>query len=660
MQREAGSARTGTRAPGSEGAGDATLRAVLAAVAGKYEILGEMGHGVDGTIAYLARELNSSRLVVLRLDPANSEDGGVLTVLREVSASLPGGGSSCPDCGAPGLGWGRYCATCGADLAGPAPLRLHGAAGGLPDARPQDPAGFQLLGSVPREGARGGGDVVFARELVTGSVVALAPPSRTASGAAAAPRILHTLAALTAIPLATGRGGEQLGESEPAEPLPRAQPTAHRTAPQEVLLPSDDLALPDDRLPPRPATRIARWWIAPAALLVAAVIGLGAFVKARAARPDGTDAYVGSGGMGVAAAPAVRRNAPDSPPARADSGFLRIGGDLPAGYTVTIDDLPLTRESLALVPGEYVLAARAPGYDSYSERLTLESGQTLVWTPALSRADSGVTHSSSAPVEPRPAASASKKPAQSAKNAPTKNVAEKTDSPATTTPAATVAQSCQESFDAKSWASAATLCEKEARAGSVTAQRNLGVMYDRGVGVERDPARAAQWLRAAAESGSRDAAFQLGAMYETGRGVAADASQSVSWYRRAALLGDRAAQVKVGKAYEAGNGVASDMGEALTWYRKAAGQGDAWAQNYIGFLYGNGKGVPHDDVEALKWFRQAATNGNAQAEYNVGFMYANGRGVRRDDAEALRWYRMAARDGYDEAKRELERRGIEP
>jgi len=70
--------------------------------------------------------------------------------------------------------------------------------------------------------------------------------------------------------------------------------------------------------------------------------------------------------------------------------------------------------------------------------------------------------------------------------------------------------------------------------------------------------------------------------------------------------------------------------------------------------------VPRDDVEAMKWFRQAAANGNAQAEYNVGFMYANGRGVRRSDEEAIRWFRMAARHGYDEAVKELGRRGIEP
>jgi TPR repeat protein len=637
---------------GHDGSGDATLRAVLAAVAGQYEILGEMGRGVAGTITYVARELEFSSLVILRLDPAQSGEGSVLSVLREVSATTPGGSSPCPQCGAAAVGWGRFCATCGADLAPGEALRAQARTGTTSAGEFADPEGFHILGSVARAGAQAAGDVVFARELATGSVVALGPPTRNPGDAPFAPptfRILHTLRPLTASP-ATDHGRAAPPEAEQSsEPLPRAQPTAHRAAPQEVLLPSDDLASPEDRLPPRPADRAPRWWIAPAVLVVAAVIGLAAFVKARASQPDGTEARVGSGGMGVAAAPAPR---PDDSAAatHVDSGFIRIGGALPAGSEVTIDGLPLPQESVALVPGDYVLAASAPGYVAFTERLTLESGQTLVWTPSLKLADAG---------EPAPKKAAVKESGRKTVASASKSAS----SPAESSSVAVApppSQSCQDAYDAKDWSRAATLCAKEARGGSVSAQRNLGVMYDRGVGVERDPARAAQWLRSAAESGSRDAAFQLGAMYENGRGVAQDDAQAVSWYRKAALLGDREAQVKVGKAYEAGEGVPADMGEALTWYRKAAGQGDSWAQNYIGFLYGNGKGVPHDDVEALKWFRQAAANGNSQAEYNVGFMYANGRGVRRSDDEALRWYRQAARHGYDEAQKELARRGIEP
>ena len=654
MLQETGSTRVMAAVSGSDGSGDATLRSVLAAVAGQYEILGEMGRGVAGTVTYLARGLDSSSLVILRLDPAQSGEGAVLSVLREVGATTPGGSSPCPECGAAAVGWGRYCATCGADLAPGDALRVVSYGGASAAGRFADPDGFHILGSVARAGGRGAGDVIFARELSTGSVVALAPPSRLAGIAAGGSRnvrILHTLRPLSAAALEGARSPELQHDVEHnSEPLPRAQPTAHRAAPQEVLLPSDELASPEDRLPPRPPDRAPRWWVAPAALVAAAVIGLAAFVKARASQPDGTEARVGSGGMGVASSPAPKPS--DSAHAtRADSGYIRIVGQLPSGSQITIDGLPLPQDAVALSPGDYVLAASAPGYVSASERLTLEPGQTLVWMPTLT----AVADTKEPPARGTSPGDRSTRAVAASKKSASSNV----DTP-TVAVAPSASRSCEDAFDAKEWTQAATLCAKEARGGSVSAQRNLGVMYDRGVGVSRDPVKAAEWLRTAAGSGSRDAAYQLGAMYESGRGVAQDDGQAVAWYRKAALLGDRESQVKVGKAYEEGKGVSSDMGEALTWYRKAAGQGDAWAQNYIGFLYGNGKGVPHDDVEALKWFRQAAANGNAQAEYNVGFMYLNGRGVRRSDEEAVRWLRQAARHGYDEASKELERRGIEP
>ena len=654
MLRESGSTRVMAGPSGSGGPGDSVLRAVLATVSGQYQLLGELGRAVAGTIMYLARELHSSQLVVLRLDPAQSGEGSVLSVMRELNASIPGGTAPCPDCGATAVVWGRFCPACGADLAGEEGGGVTASAsepGGSPEAARQPaPDGYEILGSIPRAGGTSAGVVYFARELATGSLVALTARAGGASGrevGGSGFHILQTLRPLTpadppAVP--TWPTGLPLEEPAPAPP-PRAQPTPQRAAPQEVLIPTDELSSPDDRLPPRPVGRSRHWWIAPAALSVAAVIGLAAFVKTRASQPDGTDSRLGSGGMGITIASA----APSTAAARVDSGYIRVAGALPRNALVTIDGRAMVGESVALAPGEHLLAASAPGHVGMSERMKLEPGQTLVWMPTLTPT----------------AASTGKAPARSSSSAPTSS-ARKTaaadsprDSPVVAG-AAAPAPSCQSAFDANDWRLAATLCAAEARDGSVAAQRNLGVMYDRGVGVPRDPARAADWLRRAAEAGNRDAAYQLGAMYENGRGVPEDDARAVAWYSKAALLGDREAQVKVGKAYEQGLGVASDMGEALTWYRKAAGQGDAWAQNYIGFLYGNGKGMRHDDAEALRWFRQAAANGNAQAEYNVGFMYANGRGVARSDTEAVRWYKLAASHGYAEAAKELERRGIKP
>ena len=47
------------------------------------------------------------------------------------------------------------------------------------------------------------------------------------------------------------------------------------------------------------------------------------------------------------------------------------------------------------------------------------------------------------------------------------------------------------------------LMQKLAYAGYVTAQTGLGVMYDAGIGVEKNPDKAVKWYRRAAKKGNQ-------------------------------------------------------------------------------------------------------------------------------------------------------------
>jgi uncharacterized protein len=71
----------------------------------------------------------------------------------------------------------------------------------------------------------------------------------------------------------------------------------------------------------------------------------------------------------------------------------------------------------------------------------------------------------------------------------------------------------------------------------LAAQTNLGVMFENGRGVEKDPAQAAQWYRRAADKGNAQAQFNLGDLYEAGRGVDKDLNQALDWFRKAAKQG---------------------------------------------------------------------------------------------------------------------------
>lgn len=90
--------------------------------------------------------------------------------------------------------------------------------------------------------------------------------------------------------------------------------------------------------------------------------------------------------------------------------------------------------------------------------------------------------------------------------------------------------------------------------GMVGAQVNLGVMYDSGSGVSKDPAAAVKWYRAAAVQGDRGAQYNLGLMYAAGRGVPQDMNQAAVWQLRAAEQGFADAQYTLGRMYAADTG----------------------------------------------------------------------------------------------------------
>ena len=86
--------------------------AVREAAAGTFDVLGELGAGASGGVVYLARELASQALVVLKLEPGDDGAGGsqyFLDVGRELDASVPDVELRCPRCRGKLRQWARFC-----------------------------------------------------------------------------------------------------------------------------------------------------------------------------------------------------------------------------------------------------------------------------------------------------------------------------------------------------------------------------------------------------------------------------------------------------------------------------------------------------------------------------------------------------------------------
>lgn len=85
-----------------------------------------------------------------------------------------------------------------------------------------------------------------------------------------------------------------------------------------------------------------------------------------------------------------------------------------------------------------------------------------------------------------------------------------------------------------------------------------------------DNKRLAAVLTRLAENGEVNAQYKLAGLYEQGLGVFTDAAKAFFWYMKAAEQNNAVAQYKVALAYENGDGVAKDLYEAEKWYEKAA------------------------------------------------------------------------------------------
>lgn len=73
-----------------------------------------------------------------------------------------------------------------------------------------------------------------------------------------------------------------------------------------------------------------------------------------------------------------------------------------------------------------------------------------------------------------------------------------------------------------------------AEEGDPEAQVYVGEIFEKGLGLDPDPAAAAVWYLKAAEQGNRSAMLNLGHIFENGLGLPRDPEQARMWYRRAA------------------------------------------------------------------------------------------------------------------------------
>jgi len=234
------------------------------------------------------------------------------------------------------------------------------------------------------------------------------------------------------------------------------------------------------------------------------------------------------------------------------------------------------------------------------------------------------------------------------------------------------------------------------------AKRHLGALdalariYETGDGVEKNPAKAAEYCRIGVEEGvgcpgtKAVLAQKLSRMYAEGQGVPKSLRKAVFYADKGSDGADLEGKL-FGDIYRLQAEAESDPEKANALYAKATkiytdAQDEKPAARYqLGRLYATGRGVPADadksaqlikeaadlgylpakfevehptakalgissDQASVDMVRAAAEAAQPQAQYELGTMLLSGIGVEKNPGEAMKWYRLAAKQNNADAQ----------
>ena len=211
----------------------------------------------------------------------------------------------------------------------------------------------------------------------------------------------------------------------------------------------------------------------------------------------------------------------------------------------------------------------------------------------------------------------------------------------------------KQAFVSKDYERAEAIMRPLAESGHAQAQVTMGILYDNGYGVEKDPATAFNWYLKAAEQGIPIVQHQVAFKYLHGIGVKKNQLEAARWWEMSAKSGLADSQFNLGLMHYRGLGIAKNYDKAIQNFQLAAEQGHGNAQYSLAVMYAFAQGMEKDYDKAIHWFQKAADQNVAQAQYNLGVFYENGYGVEADQKQAQAWYRKAASQGIAQAKEKL-------
>ena len=184
--------------------------------------------------------------------------------------------------------------------------------------------------------------------------------------------------------------------------------------------------------------------------------------------------------------------------------------------------------------------------------------------------------------------------------------------------------------------------QKLAEEKNADASNKLGVLYARGVLVEKDPERAVELFRVGTDAGLAKAFDNMGSAYLMGAGVERDPTEAGKWLEKAAEAGMGSAQLQLGIMNLRAQGRRQDIPGGMKWIRKASECNQAAYARRATMLLEKLELFPPQAGPDMDALIKKAGSGDVDAQLNMAKRYQTGDGVRQDKPEAVSWLTEAA------------------
>jgi len=187
------------------------------------------------------------------------------------------------------------------------------------------------------------------------------------------------------------------------------------------------------------------------------------------------------------------------------------------------------------------------------------------------------------------------------------------------------------------------------------ARASLGVMYEEGLGVEKNEAKAIEWYEKALEKNMFNilcgvAANNLAIYLLQGNGIGQVKKRAFELLEMAANKDSDSAMLNLGLVHEYGLVNEKNEMSAFFWYKKSAERENDNGLLYLGRCFFYGIGVERNYNKARELFMQAALRGNASAHYFLGLICEFGLVGSVNIEEARHYYLKASDSGVEKAR----------